>query len=342
MAETQNFNFIQEYWIDAWQRSILSLDVLRQRGNTYLEQSAKNAPNVLSFPFELVRDGRTLPRPVNYMLVRIVPPAGTAVDPAKPPFVVVDPRAGHGPGIGGMKQDSEIGVALAAGHPCYFIGFLPTPEPGQTIEDVCAAEAAFLEEIARLHPEAEGKPVIVANCQAGWQIMMMAAIRPELCGPILLAGSPLSYWAGVRGRNPMRYLGGTLGGTWLTAMAGDLGNGIFDGANLVANFESLNPANTYWEKAYGLYSKVDTEGPRFLDFETWWGNPVLLNACEMQWIADNLFVGNKLTSGEIHTSARRARRPAQHPLAHHRAVLMGRQHHAAATGAGLDHRSLRA
>ena len=43
--------------------------------------------------------------------------------------------------------------------------------------------------------------------------MMMAAIRPELCGPIVLAGSPLSYWAGVRGRNPMRYLGGTLGGT---------------------------------------------------------------------------------------------------------------------------------
>ena len=128
MSETQNLNFIQEYWIDAWQRSILSLDVLRQRGNTYLEQSAKNAPNVLTFPFELVRDGRTLPRPVNYMLVRIVPPAGTAIDPAKPPFVVVDPRAGHGPGIGGMKQDSEIGVALAAGHPCYFIGFLPTPD----------------------------------------------------------------------------------------------------------------------------------------------------------------------------------------------------------------------
>ena len=132
--------------------------------------------------------------------------------------------------------------------------------------------------------------------------MMMAAIRPELCGPIMLAGSPLSYWAGVRGKNPMRYLGGMLGGTWLTALAGDLGNGIFDGANLVANFESLNPANTYWEKPYNVYSKVDTEAARFLDFETWWGSPVLLNADEMQWIADNLFVGNKLTSGEIHTS----------------------------------------
>ena len=140
----------------------------------------------------------------------------------------------------------------------------------------------------------------------------------------------------------MRYLGGMLGGTWLTALAGDLGNGIFDGANLVANFESLNPANTYWEKPYNVYSKVDTEAARFLDFETWWGSPVLLNAGEMQWIADNLFVGNKLTSGEIHTSDGRARRPAQHPLADHRVLLVGRQHHAAAAGAGLDHRSLRA
>jgi uncharacterized protein DUF3141 len=36
-----------------------------------------------------------------------------------------------------MKPESEIGVALRAGHPVYFIGFLPKPEPGQTIEDVC-------------------------------------------------------------------------------------------------------------------------------------------------------------------------------------------------------------
>ena len=111
------FKFHPRIWINAWQRSILSLDVLRQRGNTYLEQSAKNAPNVLSFPFELVRDGRTLPRPVCYGLVRIVARRARRPTRAKPPFVVVYLRAGHGPGIGGMKQDSEIGVALAAGHP---------------------------------------------------------------------------------------------------------------------------------------------------------------------------------------------------------------------------------
>jgi len=293
---------VAEYWRDAWQRSVLLLDVLRQRGNAYFQHQASEAPHVLSFQAELVRDGRTLPRPVNYLLVRIVPPQGTRTDPTKPPFIVVDPRAGHGPGIGGMKQDSEIGVALAAGHPCYFIGFLPEPVPGQTVEDVCRAEAAFVEEVAVRHPAAEGKPVIIANCQAGWQVLMMAALRPELVGPILVAGSPLSYWAGVRGKNPMRYLGGILGGTWLTALAGDLGKGIFDGANLVANFESLDPANTYWKKLYNVYSKVDTEAPRFLDFETWWGSPVLLNAEEMQWIADNLFVGNKLTAGQLSTS----------------------------------------
>ena len=44
-----------------------------------------------------------------------------------------DPRAGHGPGIGGFKADSEIGVAMAAGHPVYFVGFTPEPEPDQTI-----------------------------------------------------------------------------------------------------------------------------------------------------------------------------------------------------------------
>jgi len=64
----------------------------------------------------------------------------------------------------------------------------------------------------------------------------------------------------VRGVNPMRYSGGLLGGSWLTALAGDLGNGLFDGAWLVKNFEDLNPANTLWTKQYNLFSKIDTNG----------------------------------------------------------------------------------
>jgi pimeloyl-ACP methyl ester carboxylesterase len=153
-----------------------------------------------------------------------------------------------------------------------------------------------------LHPQADGKPCVIGNCQAGWAVMMLAAVRPELFGPIIIAGSPLSYWAGVHGKNPMRYSGGLLGGSWLTALASDLGHGKFDGAWLVQNFENQNPANTLWSKPYNLYSKVDTEAPRYLGFERWWGGHVNLNAEEIQFIVDELFVGNKLAAGEITTS----------------------------------------
>ena len=135
-----------EYMVDAGQRSVLFMDVMRQRGSQYREHLAETVPHVLDYAAELVIDGRTLPqRPVNYLLVRIVPPKGVEIDMKRRPFVVVDPRAGHGPGIGGFKADSEIGVAMKAGHPRYFVGFTPDPMPGQTIEDIARAEAVFLE-----------------------------------------------------------------------------------------------------------------------------------------------------------------------------------------------------
>src|SRR3954449_2554387 len=291
-----------EYMVDAAQRSVLFWDVMRLRGNQYREHQAETAPHVLDYEVELLIDGRTLDRPVNYCLVKVVPPSTVELEPTRRPFVIVDPRAGHGPGIGGFKADSEIGVAFKAGHPCYFVGFLPDPMPGQTIGDVARAEAIFLEKVIALHPEADGKPCVIGNCQAGWAVMMLAAVRPELFGPLIIAGSPLSYWAGVRGQNPMRYSGGLLGGSWLTALMGDLGHGKFDGAWLVQNFESQNPANTLWSKPYNLYSKVDTEAPRYLAFEKWWGGHVNLNAQEIQFIVDELFIGNNLAAGRIQTS----------------------------------------
>ena len=296
------FGSALEYMIDAGQRNVLFIDVMRQRGNQYRAHMAETVPHVLDYAAELVIDGRTLKRPVNYLLVRIVPPKGVEINFKRRPFVVVDPRAGHGPGIGGFKADSEIGVAMKAGHPCYFIGFTPDPMPGQTIEDIAMAEAVFLEKVISLHPDADGKPCVIGNCQAGWAVAILASIRPELFGPIILAGAPLSYWAGVRGQNPMRYSGGLLGGSWLTALTSDMGGGKFDGGKLVANFENQNPANTLWTKQYNVYSKVDTEAKRYLEFEKWWGGHVKLNAEEIQFIVDELFVGNKLAAGLIETS----------------------------------------
>ena len=293
---------LSEYMTDTMQRTILFWDVLRQRSEQYYEQRAKAVPHVLNFEAELVLDARTFKRPVNYLLVRVKPPEGIATDPRQRPFVVVDPRAGHGPGIGGFKADSELGVAMQAGHPCYFVGFTPEPMPGQTIEDIMRAEAIFLEKVISLHPEAEGKPCIIGNCQAGWAVMMLAAARPELCGPVIVPGSPLSYWAGVKGENPMRYTGGLAGGSWITTLTSDLGNGKFDGAHLVKNFENLNPANTLWSKNYDIWSNIDSGAQRFLEFEKWWGGHVNLNGEEIQWIVDQLFIGNKLATAEIMTS----------------------------------------
>ena len=57
---------VVEYMIDAAQRSVLFWDVMRQRGNQYREHLAETAPHVLDYEVELVVDGRTLDRPVNY------------------------------------------------------------------------------------------------------------------------------------------------------------------------------------------------------------------------------------------------------------------------------------
>ena len=295
-----------QYNVDLGQRMILFWDTLRQRGNNFLEHERAGMPPVLHFDYEMLMDGRELEHPVNYALVRIVPPEGVEIGQTRRPYVIIDPRAGHGPGIGGFKDDSQVGVALRDGHPVYFVIFFPRPEPGQTLLDVCEAESQFVHRVHELHPDSP-KPVIIGNCQGGWAAMMLAAANPDDTGPIVINGAPMSYWGGAwsegEGDNPMRYAGGNLGGTWLASLGADLGNGIFDGAYLVQNMENLNPANTFWNKYYHLFANVDTEGPRFLDFERWWGGFYLMSKEEIEWIVQNLFVGNRLWSGTMQSKA---------------------------------------
>ncbi len=286
-----------QYVMDFGQRSILFWDTIRRRGNDWIANEEAGKPPVLAYRYEVLADGRTFERPVNHALVRIVPPSGVMVDDALRPYIIIDPRAGHGPGIGGFKEDSEVGVALKAGHPVYFVIFYPDPEPGQTLADVTDAEAEFVRIVAERHPES-AKPVLVGNCQGGWAVMMLAAARPDIAGPLVINGAPMSYWAGNDGDNPLRYEGGLAGGAWLSLLAADLGGGKFDGAHLVQNFERLNPANTYWEKYYQLFDNVDEEAQRFLEFERWWGGFYLMNEEEIRWIVNNLFIGNKLSQGE--------------------------------------------
>ena len=167
------------YLVDAWQRGVLAADVLRERGNIFEAHNAAGAPPVLCYDYDVIVDGRDRERPVNYMLLAIRPPEGVAVHGWKRPYMIVDPRAGHGPGIGGFKDDSQVGVALHGGHPVYFVAFRQHPEPGQTIADVMRAEAAFLQEIVRRHPDAP-QPAVVGNCQGGWATLLLAAANPDI------------------------------------------------------------------------------------------------------------------------------------------------------------------
>ena len=341
-AAASSSNFVTtwpEYMVDALQRSVLFLELLRQRGNEEIEITSRPMATVLRFGHEVLLDGRSLPRPMNYALSRIVPPPGVATDPRKRPVVVIDPRAGQGPGIGGFKAESEIGDALNAGHPVYFIGFGATPAPGQQFLDVVEGQVKFFERVVELHPDAP-RPLAIGNCQAGYQTLMVTMLRPDLFGPCLVAGSPMSYWQGVHGKDPMRYSGGLLGGSWLTAMTSDLGNGKFDGTWLVLNFDILNPANWLWGKQYEIYTNIDTGAERYPRVREVVGR---LHPAERRRTA--VPGGQSLHRRQADPQpAAVARwydlRCSQHHLADHRVHLDGRQHQPAAADTRLDPRSI--
>lgn len=289
------------YHQDLWERSILFFDTLRQRADNMRDHERAGMPPLLDFKYETVLDARRFDTPANYALLKITEIDDDCLvdclDPEKPPVIIIDPRAGHGPGIGGFKRDSEVGMAMHEGHPVYFVVFFPEPMPGQTLADVLHALRRFVEEVAGLH---QGKPpVLYGNCQAGWAVTLLAADCEGLAGPVVLNGAPLSYWAGEDGVNPMRISGGLLGGAWLTHLMGDLGDGRFDGAWLAQNFESLKPEKAIWEKHANLLTNIDTEAERFLDFERWWGGYYTLSSPEMMSIVKNLFIGNKLERGTM-------------------------------------------
>ena len=68
-----------DYWVDVAQRSALFLDTLLDRGNNYVEHLENGTPPLLKFEFETVLDGRDLPKPCNYALLRFLAPADLPV-----------------------------------------------------------------------------------------------------------------------------------------------------------------------------------------------------------------------------------------------------------------------
>ena len=287
------------YVIDVTQRGALFMQTLIERGDVLLEDEQAGLPLRLKFPFELILDGRDFPEPAGFCLLRILPEGDACFERCEGansrPVIVFDPRAGHAPGIGGFKRDSEVGMALHRGHPVYFVAHHMQPCTGQTLARVHHALRRFVAEVARRHPGE--RPTLYGNCQAGWAVALLASDCAGVTGPTVLNGAPLSYWGGEAGVNPMRLAGGLTGGVWAARLMADLCDGQFDGAWLAHNFEQLDPGHALFGKYKALFGRPEAERERFLDFERWWGEYCFLTRAEIVSIVENLFIGNRLEEG---------------------------------------------
>ncbi|MGX6569542.1 DUF3141 domain-containing protein [Cupriavidus necator] len=297
---TANPAALAQYLGDLAWRSVATAQILQQRAENMKAHEAAGMPPLLHFEAEEVLDGHTLQPPTNYRLLRVTRCGTDALEQyvrgAAAPVIVVDPRAGHGPGIGGFHRDSEVGMALREGHPVYFVVFDPQPVEGQTMGAVVETLARFLDTVAARH---RGKPPIVyGNCQGGWAVALALSHCERQAGLAVLNGSPLSYWAGEPGVNPMRLLAGFTGGVWPAHLLADLGAGTFDGAWLVQNFEALRPEGV-WKKYETLWAHPERERDRFLEFERWWNGFYFLGREEILAIVSELFIGNKVEQGEV-------------------------------------------
>lgn len=287
------------YVIDVSQRQALFMQAWVERGDRLLEDERAGLPLRLSFPYEVILDACDLAEPAGYSLLRILVDGDDCFERCQGrnsrPVIVFDPRAGHGPGIGGFKRDSEVGMALHQGHPVYFVAHHMQPCPDQTLARVHHALRRFVAEVVKRHPGE--RPALYGNCQAGWAVALLAADCAGVTGPTVLNGAPLSYWGGDTGVNPMRLAGGLTGGVWTARLLADLSGGQFDGAWLAHNFEQLDPGHAYFGKYKALFAHPEAERERFVEFERWWGEYCFLTRDEIVSIVENLFIGNRLEDG---------------------------------------------
>ena len=199
-------------------------------------------------------------------------------------------------------QTRERGRRGPTGWPSLLLRWLfcPIPFPARPSKTSCAPKRPSCARSASCTRQ-RGKPAVIGNLPGGWQILMTAAVWPELFGPIIVAGAPLSYWAGD---NLMRYAGGLTGGSWLTVLTGDLGGPV---RRRLAGTELREPGPGQYavEQTANLLRHCCRHGrpaPLRAIPEKYWGGHVFLNDVEIQYIVDNLFIGNKLSMAQLVTS----------------------------------------
>ena len=220
--------------------------------------------------------------------------------------MIVDPRAGHGPGIGGFKADSEIGVAMKAGHPTYFIGFPARPGAGPVDpRHHPGPKAAFLETVDRPPPRGRGQTLRYRQLSGrlGGDADRLPS-GPSSSGRSSSPGRRSRYWAwAYTATYPMRYWGRPARRVVAHRAGGRSRRRDSSTARRWCRTSRTRTRRTRSGAKQDNLLVQDRHRARALPRvrENGGAATSTLNAEEMQWIVDELFVGNHLAAGEIST-----------------------------------------
>jgi pimeloyl-ACP methyl ester carboxylesterase len=285
----------QAYWKDAAQRAVLTMDVLRQRGDIFLEHEEAGCPPVLIYDYDVVMDGADLPRPCCYQLLRIKC-AGWASTVRLSP--------GNGP-ISSSTRAPDMAPASAvssrtarSASPCAAaIRSISLPSgacrkrgrPWPTSPFRSRVRAQVMEE----HPDAPN-PIITGNCQGGWAALLLAATNPDLTGPVVLNGAPVSTWVGRVGDQPDA-LQRRRSRRHLERHAIPILATACSTAPTSSRISNAQPRPQLFRQVLrSLFQGRYRSATGSWNSRRWWGGYFLLNEAEMKWIVEQLFVGNKL------------------------------------------------
>ena len=181
--------------VEAWQDAVALLDRLHAAHAAVLGHAAAAAATSGSstsgpasrrcwhYEYEMLADARTFERPCNYALVRIVPPRDVEVDDscARSSSSIRAPATDRASAVSRRtpRSASRCRPAIrstSSSSTRTRIRARRSPTSSMRKPSSSASSPSAIRD--------SEKPVLVGNCQGGWAVMMLAASRPDIAGPL--------------------------------------------------------------------------------------------------------------------------------------------------------------
>ncbi len=321
---------------------VLFWDTLRQRGNNWIAHEAAGKPPVLAYEYEVLADARTFERPANYALVRIIPPKGVtrrrhaaSVRHHRP---ARRPRSRHRRLQGGLRGRRRAcapatrctsSSSIRIRSPARRSPTSPTPRRSS-----CASSPSAIRDSAEAGDRRQLPGRLGGDDARRRAARHRRPARDQRRADVVLGRQRRRQPDALRRRPARRRLARRCSRAILAAASST--------ARISSqNFESLNPANTCWDKYYHLFDehrhraaalpRVRALVGRLLPDERG-GDPLDRQQSLRR---------QQAVAGRGAPRPGPLFRPQVDPLADHRVRVDGRQHHAAAAGVQLDRRRLR-